>query len=125
MECLYNEHSDIKAPPCKSFSTLIHPYIFVSIWLQVIPRERILFVKCEELRENTAGVMKEVFKFLELSPLTDDQLAKAVSSQHINERSSKKNPMLPSTRELLQEFFKPFNEKLVQLLNDDRFLWKD
>ena len=125
VECLYNEHSDIKTPPCKSFSSLIHPYIMVSIWLQIIPKERILFVKSEEFRENTTGVMKEVFKFLELSPLTDDQLAKAVSSQHINERSSKKNPMLPSTRKLLQEFFKPFNEKLAKLLNDDRFLWKD
>ena len=125
VECLYNKYSDLEAPPCESFITFIHPYIMVSIWLQVIPRERILFVKSEELRENTTDVMRDLYKFLELSPLTNAQLAKVVSNQHINELSIKKPPMLPSTRELLQEFFEPFNLKLAQLLNDDKFLWKD
>ena len=125
MDCLYDKQSDLDSPECVSFSSLIHPYIMVSIWLQVIPRERILFVKSEELRENTSDVMRGLYKFLELSPLTEKQLTKVVSAQHINELSVKKPPMLPSTRELLLEFFKPFNEKLAWLLNDDRFLWKD
>ena len=33
--------------------------------------------------------------------------------------------MLPETREVLSELFHPFNEKLVELTGDDRFLWKD
>jgi len=40
----------------------------VSIWLQVIPRERIWFVKSEELRDNTADVMKEVFRIITSKP---------------------------------------------------------
>jgi len=125
MECLYNKQHDLKTPPCWSFISLIHPYIMVSIWLQVIPRERILIVKSEELRVNTVDVMRNLFKFLGLSPLTDDQLTKIATNRHINEQTVGKPPMLPSTRKLLQEFFKPFNEKLAHLLNDDRFLWKN
>ena len=122
VECLYNKQYELETPLCWSFNSLIHPYIMVSIWLQVIPRERIMFVKSEELKENTADVMRGLYKFLGSSPLTEDQLTKVVSNQHINELSVKKPPMLPSTRELLQDFFKPFNEKLARLLNDDRFL---
>jgi len=125
MECLYNKPYDLETPPCWSFDSYIHPYIMMSIWLQVIPRERILIVKSEELRENTADVMRDLFKFLGLSCLTNDQLAKVATDRHVNEGSINRPPMLPSTRKLLQEFFKPFNEKLAQLLSDDRFLWKD
>ena len=34
-------------------------------------------------------------------------------------------PMLPETIEILNEFYKPFVLRLHQLLEDDRFLWKD
>jgi len=67
--------------------TFLFPYITISIWLQVIPRERILFVKNEELRRNSTGVMREIYNFLNLSPLSDDQLAKPVSKENINEKS--------------------------------------
>jgi len=103
----------------------------VSIWLQVIPRDRILFLKTEELKENTTGAMREVYDFLNLSPLSDVQLSNIVSVQHINEQKflhttgNKKFEMLQSTKDLLVKFYKPFNEKLAQLLNDNRFLWKD
>jgi len=132
VECVYNIRINSSDPylGC-GVHRLVHPYIPVSIWLQVIPRERILFVKSEELKENPADVMKEVFKFLQLSPISEKQLTKIVSVQHINEQKflhktgNSKFEMLPSTRNLLLKFYKPFNEKLAQLLNDSRFLWKD
>ena len=88
-------------------------------------------MKTEELKENTTGAMREVYDFLNLSPLSDVQLSNIVSVQHINEQKflhttgNKKFEMLQSTRNQLLKFFKPFNEKLAQLLNDSRFLWKD
>lgn len=32
--------------------------------------------------------------------------------------------MLPETRKLLENFHRQFNEKLADLLDDDRFLWQ-
>jgi len=131
VQCVYNKHISSPDPGCGRLRQLVHPYIFVSIWLQVIPRKRMLFVKSEELKDNTADVMREVYKFLQLSALSDELLTDIVSVQHINEQKllhKAENPtfqMLPSTRDLLLKFYKPFNKKLAKLLNDSRFLWKD
>ena len=90
-----------------------------------------LFIKTEELKENTVDVMRNVYKFLELSPLSEKMFKKAMEKQHINEQRFLHNTsygmfqMLPSTKNLLLKFYKPFNKKLAQLLNDSRFLWKD
>jgi len=131
VQCVYNNNISSPDPGCGRLRQLVHPYIFVSIWLQVIPRERMLFVKSEELKENAADVMKEVYKFLQLSPLSDKMLTNIVSVQHINEQKFLHKAgnlpfqMLPSTRDLLLKFYKPFNEKLARLLNDSRFLWEN
>lgn len=33
--------------------------------------------------------------------------------------------MNPATRTMLTEFYRPFNEKLAQLLGDNRYKWLD
>lgn len=33
-------------------------------------------------------------------------------------------PMLPLTKEILRDFYRPFNTKLAHVLSDDAFLWK-
>ena len=33
--------------------------------------------------------------------------------------------MLPETREMLVNFYRPFNKQLVQMMNDSRFEWPD
>ena len=131
VQCVYSAHVNASDPACGRMVQLVHPYIFVSIWLEVIPSRRMLFVKTEELKENPSDVVREVYKFLELSPLSDKLLTNVLRVQHINEQKflhktgDQKFQMLPSTRYLLLKFYKPFNEKLSQLLNDSRFLWKD
>ena len=42
-------------------------------------------------------------------------------------RDSDKNlgPMLPETRELLEEYYRPFNHRLVELLGDEKYYWND
>ena len=34
-------------------------------------------------------------------------------------------PMLPETKKILQEFFRPFIARLAVLLGDSKFLWND
>lgn len=33
-------------------------------------------------------------------------------------------PMLNVTRKMLNEFYKPYNEELAEIMNDDQFLWE-
>lgn len=45
----------------------------------------------------------------------------------LNQRKSEqtmRGPMLPETRKLLDDLYRPFNEKLADLLDDQRFLWQ-
>jgi N-acetylgalactosamine 4-sulfate 6-O-sulfotransferase len=45
----------------------------------------------------------------------------------VNEGNRKKEheAMREDTRKLLQDFYRPWNQKLAKLLNDDAFLWPD
>lgn len=43
----------------------------------------------------------------------------------VRNKNTKKKEMLPETRQILEEFYRPFNEKLADVLNDKRWLWKD
>ena len=49
-----------------------------------------------------------------------------VSSKQRNPRKPKdvkKGPMLPETKQLLDDFYRPFNTRLAHLLNNERYLW--
>ena len=54
-------------------------------------------------------------------PLTDVAIDKVNSSGKTHSHHSK--PMLKHTKEYLDSFFQPYNVKLANYLNDDRFLW--
>ena len=42
-----------------------------------------------------------------------------------NQNSQNIGPMLKETQTLLDDFYRPFNELLAELLHDDKYLWKD
>ena len=37
---------------------------------------------------------------------------------------SAKGDMLPQTRQRLEQFYSPFNERLAHMLGDERYLWR-
>lgn len=39
-------------------------------------------------------------------------------------KQTAQGPMLPKTRKVLEDFHRPWNEKLADLLQDERFLWQ-
>ena len=60
--------------------------------------------------------------------LTAVEMQSVVKSQeqYIRKASYKeKGPMLKETRELLTEFYQPFNEKMAELTGDSQFLYMD
>lgn len=42
-----------------------------------------------------------------------------------NKQSDKYEKMMPETRQLLRDFYAPFNRKLADLLQDERYLWAE
>lgn len=100
--------------------------IYLLDWMSVFSREQILILRLEDHAANRKNTMRRVFDFLQLGPLTRQKEADITKSPASNtRRPANRNlgPMLPITKEILQDFYRPFNQHLAQVLRDPGFLW--
>ena len=98
-------------------------YIHLSKWMQFFPKENFLFLRTEDMSSDSPTVMRNITNFLNI----DEFPEKVISflSTHKQNVHHDNTTMLPETRKILSKFFQPFNEKLVELIGDKRFLWED
>ncbi|KAI4879443.1 hypothetical protein NFI96_001102 [Prochilodus magdalenae] len=100
--------------------------VYLLDWLSVFSREQILVLRLEDHAANRKLTMHKVFDFLKLGPLTQQKEADITKSPASNtRRPANRNlgPMLSITREILQSFYGPFNQRLAQILHNPAFLW--
>jgi hypothetical protein len=84
-------------------------------WLERFPHERFLFLKAEDLSAAPDATLRRVFAFLGLPPHELD----TYSNLNVAETYE---PMAPATRAMLDEYFRPHNERLYELVGTD-FGW--
>ena len=107
-------------------------YVHARKWLSVVPRERIHFFTLEELAtQDLKHTAKVIVDFLEIDSgdlkmhnLLDIQCNKN-QQKGIDYKNNPRLMMRNDTRQILREFFKPYNQMLANLLQDDKFLWND
>ena len=89
---------------------------FLQEWLNEFPREQLLIIKSEDLKNRTEETVNRIFEFLGLEPyqLKDSTQYNTVAYE----------PMTDETREKLVDFFQPHNRKLEDLLGM-RFNWDE
>ncbi|CAG2197783.1 CHST15 [Mytilus edulis] len=99
--------------------------VYLKEWLKLFPKEQILVLKTEDYAENIKGTLKQIFKFLQLEKLPEIDLDRIVQKEKAYKTTLKKKqgPMHKQTKDLLNKFYKPYNEDLALLLNDSRFMW--
>lgn len=87
---------------------------FLGRWLELFERDRIVVVRLEDHGDRA------VWDFLGLEPphMEDKQFV-------VNGARRARPPMRADTAALLRSFFAPHNARLVKLLGDDRFEWRD
>ncbi len=104
-------------------------YVYLNDWLKVFPHHQVMVIKAENYYAHTVAVVKSVFRFLGLSQPTPELMEAIDSSLPVNTRRHDPDrslePMLPETKALLDDFFRPFNKRLAKLLKDPRFLWEN
>ncbi len=83
-------------------------------WYDIFSEEQIMIVPSEELASETQSTLKDIFRFLKL-PEYEIKDTKKVNV-------SKYKKMDEKTRDILIEYFKPYNEKLFEFL-DRKFDW--
>lgn len=134
-ECVMRANSeDGRVAACTGARVGVGLYYFHIVkWLSILPRNKFLFLRMEDLIEDTFNVMLKVWTFLEV-----DSLSKEVLDHHIQnsmktnantwiglEEYRDKFEMSTITHRQLTSFHQPYNKRLAKLLNDDRFLWND
>ncbi|XP_066520738.1 carbohydrate sulfotransferase 15-like [Hoplias malabaricus] len=100
--------------------------VYVLDWLSVFGRDQLLVLRLEDHSADPRLSMHKVFQFLDLRPLSEQKEAEIRKRPASNTRRlADKNlgPMLPLTREILSDFYRPFNRKLADVLQHDSFLW--
>ncbi|XP_021340126.1 carbohydrate sulfotransferase 15-like [Mizuhopecten yessoensis] len=102
---------------------------YVLEWLRVFPRDQILFLRTEDYSADLSGHLAKVFSFLGSRPLTASEITSygidLKTKKHVTQSKKTKGPMLEKTRAILSTLYEPYNKKLANILQDNRFLWKD
>lgn len=121
-EEIAREHQRIlKEPSYYSFDHQMFSYVSrgiyfeqLSRWLNYFPREQFLIIKSEELYADPAVIVSKAFQFLGVPDFKPKAYGK------YNSTETKRMPT--STRERLEAFFQPYNQKLYELVGVD-FGW--
>ena len=98
-------------------------YIHIQKWLNVVPRERFLFLTLEELSSNLNRVANGVWKFIGISPLKLNPKDDENRQIAIDYQNDPRLVMRNDTREIFDKFLHPYNQMLADLLGDKKFLW--
>ncbi|GLI71601.1 hypothetical protein VaNZ11_016865 [Volvox africanus] len=98
---------------------------FIMDWLANWPRDQLLFLRNEDYSKTPREHMEAVLKFLGMRQPNDAEWQTIMGMETRNKNSDKYKKMLPETRALLEDFYQPFNERLAEILSDDRYLWRD
>jgi hypothetical protein len=114
-------HSDPRynppLPPPLGYWSYLHRSRYVEHverWLEVFPREQILFLRFEDLAADPSEALERVHAFLGLPPHRGGELRKLNTAEY--------TAMSPRTRAELEEHFRPYNQRLRQLTGVD-FGW--
>uniref|UniRef100_A0AAX7UXL7 Sulfotransferase n=1 Tax=Astatotilapia calliptera TaxID=8154 RepID=A0AAX7UXL7_ASTCA len=123
--CVYNTTVNNAMPVRLQVGLYI---VYLMDWLTIFSRKQILVLRLEDHASNRKYTMHQVFEFLNLGPLTKEIESEITRSPASNtRRPADKNlgPMLPITKDILRDFYTPFNEKLAKVLQNDSFLWEN
>ncbi|XP_060574610.1 carbohydrate sulfotransferase 15-like [Ruditapes philippinarum] len=98
-------------------------HVFLEDFIKVFGRQQILIIKLENYSYHINQTMNKIFSFLDVGRVADPELNKNITtSSPANTRSGGDKllgDMLPETRRILTEFYRPYNERLTELLGPE------
>ena len=86
-------------------------------------QEKIYFSKLEEYSQNEVEAIRKIYEFVGVSAGGRNDPAKSKLANSIRNKGYSTKPVWDKTRELLNDFYRPFNRELAKLLGDDKWLW--
>ncbi|KAL3885343.1 hypothetical protein ACJMK2_025414 [Sinanodonta woodiana] len=122
--CVYNERfiNSLKVPLSASMYV-----VHLKEWLRVFPRQQIFILRFEDYIQDLENSLRNLFDFLQLDDIPDEQMLKIVSLPRFY-KTTKKNSagyICRETEQVLRHFFHPYTRDLAALLNDSLYTWDD
>ncbi|KAK3606996.1 hypothetical protein CHS0354_011864 [Potamilus streckersoni] len=111
--CVYNFTIDTFKGRLRTGLYVMH----IMDWLRVFPRDQVLFIRTEEYEIDIPYTLKRIFKFLDIGSPPDDIFKQMVECERQNVQTFKGN-ISTKTKILLDNFYKPYNYRLSNLLGE-------
>jgi hypothetical protein len=96
--------------------------VWLNIWFTFYPRSHYLILKAEDYFAEPQATLKRIFAYLELAEPSEDEWTQILGAADIRPAASGKD-IMPEARDLVNDFYEPFNNDLVKLLEDKKWLW--
>ena len=84
-------------------------------WFEYFDKDQILILRSEDLFSNTQQVLSEVFQFIGV----EDHKLKELT---VHNKGKKKSKLQESIKKELRDYYKPYNDQLIDLL-DGKITW--
>ncbi|KAL8602837.1 hypothetical protein ACOMHN_056331 [Nucella lapillus] len=99
--------------------------VFVEDWVRVFSRDQILLLKFEDYVTDTHTHLATVYSHLGVDPIDDVSVLKLAELPVVRKGKTRadKGYMLPETISMLIDFYEPFNLRLAELLDDDKWIF--
>ena len=104
--------------------------MFLPDYFAAFPREQLLVLRSETYGDDVEGGLRAAMAHIGLEQPVAEHWGPMVDAKRSNKRGSNgrsagsdTGDMRADTRELLNAFYKPYNEELAALLGDDSYLW--
>ena len=97
--------------------------IWLHLWLSFFPRESFLLIKSEDLFAAPQQVLRGIFAHLGLAEPSHEQWQQILSASNPRKAGAGQD-MLVQTRQLVADFYEPFNRDLADMLQDRKWLWQ-
>ncbi|ESO85320.1 hypothetical protein LOTGIDRAFT_221353 [Lottia gigantea] len=101
--------------------------IFLKEWFRVFKRDQFYIARTEDYSEDIETHIEQIFKFLEVEPISKSKMNKIESQKRSRVTKSKKrsSPMLLKTQKILDKFYERYNQQLAKLLQNANFVWSE
>ncbi|PIK61810.1 putative carbohydrate sulfotransferase 15 [Apostichopus japonicus] len=100
--------------------------IYLREWVETFGLENIHVLRLEDWKNNTIRELDGVIRYLDLEPLTIESMNRIVdrSVKNVNKKAvDREVVMTPSMRSVVEEYYRPWNVILSELLKDPKYLW--
>ena len=96
---------------------------YIKRWLDIVPRENMHFIQFEDyIKQPSNTIQSGIVPFLGLNKLKSDDV-QFIDNHFVNNPGIHKVRMLRETRRMLQDFYRPHNRWLSDLVGDKKFTW--